>query len=614
MVNITFGSGSNQIGPSLGLLVTNYTYITQLCPQDGSYTITNNTNGCFGNTWHTLSEDHTPGDINGYMMLVNASYNPGVFYLDTVRNLCGGTTYEFSAWLASVLRSSACMGNGNKPNITFSIETVDGTVIQSVNTGDVQNTSYPQWNQYGFFFTLPGNYSDLVLRLTNNAPGGCGNDLALDDITFRPCGPKINAAFANVNGTNDTVNYCINDNKTITVSGNVQSGYNNPAFQWQQSTDSGKTWKDISGETTGSYTKTYSVSGKFQYRMTAAESGNIGIPRCRVASNILTINIDAIPVPQASSTSPACINSALTFIAKNGDYYKWSGPNGFSSADASPVIAAAALNDAGKYYVLVTTKGGCSKQDSTIVMVSALPIANAGSDVTICESTSTTLEASGGVLYKWEASQSLSDTTIANPVAAPLVTSTYIVNVSNQFLCRARDTVIVTVLKKPIANAGPDKKITEGQSVILNGVAGGDTASYFWTPSQFISNPNIVAPSVNPVSDITYTFHVLSGNGCGSATDDTFIRVFKKITIPNAFSPNGDGINDVWNIEALSTYPESETSVFNRYGQVVFHSQGYGRPWDGRLNGHLLPVGTYYYVIDRKNDFPVASGWLMIIR
>ena len=176
VVNITFGKGSSLTGPPLNSSVTNYNYVGDLCPPDGSYTITNNTSGCFGSTWHSL-QNHTPGDDNGYMMLINASFNPGVFYLDTVKNLCGGTTYEFSAWIANLLKSYACMGNGIMPNITFSIETITGTVIQSVNTGDIANSGFPQWTQYGIFFTLPANYSDLVLRLTNNAPGGCGNDL-----------------------------------------------------------------------------------------------------------------------------------------------------------------------------------------------------------------------------------------------------------------------------------------------------------------------------------------------------------------------------------------------------------------------------------------------------
>ncbi len=547
-------------------------------------------------------------------MLVNASFEPSVFYLDTVKNLCGGTTYEFSAWILNLLKPFACDGNGKSPDITFSIETTSGTIIQTYNTGNIPNQGFPVWNQYGFYFTLPNTYSDLVLRLTNNAPGGCGNDLVLDDITFRPCGPKAVATFANVSGINDTVNYCITDNKTITVSGSVQTGYNNPSFQWQQSLDSGKTWKDMPGLTSPSFTKTYSVAGRFLYRMTAAEAGNIGLAKCRVASNVLTINIDNIPVPNAGSSSPVCVNTPLTLFAKDGEYYSWTGPGGFTSNIASPVINAAALSNSGKYYVLVSTKGGCSKLDSTTVIVSSLPIADAGNDVVICESQNTTLQASGGILYRWDATPGISDLTIANPVASPLVTTSYVVNVGNQYGCWAKDSVVVTVLKKPVADAGPDKKISEGESTVLNGVIGGDTASYYWTPAQYISNVNILAPVVNPVSDFIYTLHVLSGNGCGSATDDVFVRVFKKIKIPNAFSPNGDGINDVWNIEELATYPESETNVFNRYGQLVFHSNGYGKPWDGKYNGKVLPVGTYYYTIDRKNQFPVMSGWVMIIR
>ncbi len=614
VVNITFGSGTNPLGPPPTALITNYIYTSQSCPADGSYIITNYTSGCFNGTWHMLAEDHTPDDQNGYMMLVNASFNPGVFYLDTVKNLCGGTTYEFSAWLISMLRPFACMGNGIRPNISFSIETVTGTVIQSYNTGDIPNISSPQWNQYGFYFTLPPNYSDLVLRMVNNAPGGCGNDLALDDITFRPCGPKVDAAFLNVSANNDTVNYCITDNKNITISGNLQTGYNNPSIQWQQSTDTGKTWIDIPGVTGTTYNRTYSTAGRFQYRMTASEAGNIGLARCRISSNVLTINIDAIPVPMAASSSPACVDAPLTLTAKNGDFYAWTGPNSFTAAQAKPVISAASLASAGKYYVLVTTKGGCSKTDSTMVIVSAAPPAFAGNDTSICEGKQALLHASGGIVYRWQSAAGLSDTTVYNPVATPSVTTTYTVTVTNAFLCRAKDSVTIRVLKSPLANAGVDQKIMEGETAQLKGIAGGDVASFSWTPIQFIDNSNIVAPVVQPPRDITYTFHVLSGNGCGEATDDIFVRVLNKIAVPNAFSPNGDGINDVWNISMLITYPESETNVFNRYGQLVFHARGYTKPWDGRYNGSPVPVGTYYYTIDRKNGFPMMSGWIMIVR
>jgi hypothetical protein len=108
--------------------------------------------------------DHTG---NGAFMLVNASYNPSDFFVTTVTDLCPNTTYEFAAWIMNVLVPR----NGIKPNITFSIETPSGTVLQQYMTGDVPETSSPVWRQYGFFFSTPTNNAVIVLRMTNNAPG-----------------------------------------------------------------------------------------------------------------------------------------------------------------------------------------------------------------------------------------------------------------------------------------------------------------------------------------------------------------------------------------------------------------------------------------------------------
>ena len=93
-----------------------------------------------------------------------------------------------------------------------------------------------------------------------------------------------------------------------------------------------------------------------------------------------------------------------------------------------------------------------------------------------------------------------------------------------------------------------------------------------------------------------------------------YVRVYQKITIPNTFTPNGDGVNDYWDIKNLYTYPESVMQVFNRYGQPVYQSNGYPKPWDGRRNGAFLPNGTYYYIIDLRNGMPNLSGWVLIIR
>ncbi|RYF92956.1 MAG: gliding motility-associated C-terminal domain-containing protein, partial [Chitinophagaceae bacterium] len=183
IVNITFGSGANP-APALKAATTTYQYLASDCPGDGFYTVRNNTISCFGNTWHSLNSDHT-GDPNGYFMLVNASFQPSAFYIDTVKGLCGNTTYEFAAWIANVLKPTSCSPNPIHPDLTFTLERTDGTVLQTYKTGAITTTPFASWKQYGFFFTMPANASEVVVRIFNNAQGGCGNDLALDDITFR---------------------------------------------------------------------------------------------------------------------------------------------------------------------------------------------------------------------------------------------------------------------------------------------------------------------------------------------------------------------------------------------------------------------------------------------
>lgn len=204
IVNISFGAGNNPGGP-LNAATTSYTYFASDCPDDGFYSVRNNTSNCFSTSWHSMSVDHT-GNPGGYFMLVNASIQPSAFYVDTVRGLCANTRFEFAAWVANVLRPSACNGSGIEPNLTFTIERTDGSILQTYSTGLINQTVSLQWRQYGFFFTTPPGVSDVVLRIFNNSRGGCGNDLALDDITFRPCGPLLQSGVEGF--ANDTINYC----------------------------------------------------------------------------------------------------------------------------------------------------------------------------------------------------------------------------------------------------------------------------------------------------------------------------------------------------------------------------------------------------------------------
>ena len=609
VVNITFGAGSNP-GLPIGNSTTNYTYVTHDCPQDGYYTVANSTNSCFGGTWHTLPEDHTPGDVNGYMMVVNASFNPGDFFVKTVDGLCPNTTYEFAAWIYNVLQPFACSGQGIKPNITFNIETTSGTVLQSYQTGDIPMTT--NWTQYGFFFATTAGVNSVVLRMTNNAPGGCGNDLLLDDITFRACGPLVTA---NINGSVDSVDVCTGDNSVFTLLANVSAGYTDPVYQWQLSTNNGVSWANIPGATNTTYVRpATATTGIYLYRLAVSQRDNMNISSCSILSNVVSVGVNKYPVVAASNLG-SCTGDTLFLNANDGVLFSWTGPMNFSSTEQSPFIPAAVAGNSGTYYVKVTSSKGCASIDSTIVKLATKPFINAGTDAEICEGTSIQLNGTGSnniTSYAWTPPEEVSDATIPNPIASPKETTLYILTVANNE-CKVSDSVLITVDKLPTANAGPDKVIIKGQSVTLNGAAGGTDVNYIWTPNTNITGSESLTPVVNPTANQMYALNVFSNKGCGTAIDSVLVKVYQQLYIPNAFTPNSDGINDTWFIETLQAYPGAEVKVFNRYGQMVFDNHGKDIWWDGKFKGVQLTSGAYVYIINLKNNTPVIKGVVYVL-
>ncbi|MEO5996160.1 MAG: gliding motility-associated C-terminal domain-containing protein [Chitinophagaceae bacterium] len=610
VINVTFGSGSNPGGP-LASVNNNYNYTAAGCPGDGFYTVVNSTANCFNNTWHNLLSDHTPNDVNGYMMLVNASYTPGDFYVDTVKGLCPNTTYEFAAWVLNVLRSSACQGRPIDPNLTFKIQTTAGVVLGTYDTGDITQTSGPDWKQYGLFFTTPSTVSNIILRLTNNAPGGCGNDLILDDITFRACGASVNAVINYAGGTT-VVDLCQGDTQQFALSASLSVGYSNPAYQWQVSTDS-VLWKDINGAITPSYNRNTTGIGDYRYRLAVAEAGNITNAACRIYSNVVMIRINANPLINALSNKSVCDQGPMNLQASGASTYLWTGPGGFTSTLSNPK-SIASFNNSGTYYVKAITARGCIGIDSVLIQVFPKPTVEAGQGQHLCEGSSVTLHASNATSFLWSPSAGLSSTTIKDPIARPVDSTKYILTIKDQNGCSASDSVNINVSKKPVADAGKEIQLFEGQSAMLQGFSGGTNVRFQWSPGSYMNNSNSLTPTITPPDTITYTLIVTSGDGCGSAVDKVFVRVYQKVVVPNAFSPNGDGINDVWNIENLQTYNEAMITVFNRNGQVVFKSRGYSKRWDGRYNNQPLPFGTYYYTLDLRNGTKVTSGWVLIVR
>ena len=600
-----FGSGTNAFGNPLGS-ATNYNFVSGT-PNDGSYTIVKSTAN-LNPGWHSNVFNHTPNDPNGYMMVVNASNTPGIFYQTTVSGLCPGVTYEFASYIINILRNP-----GIKPNIRFTIEN-DGVPFHTFSTNDIPEGSPTDWIKYGTIFKTPTNVGTITLKMTNQNPGGNGNDLALDDITFRPCGPKIIPVI--VSTSSSTANICEGQSTSVDLSATVSAVYANPVYQWQ--VNSGTGWADLNqaGAQSTQVTVPFSnaIAGTYTYQLLVAEAGNINAPNCRIASSPLTVTVNTNPMPIASYTGIACEGLVISLTVNTGTNFLWTGPNGFSSTLQNPILSNINPTQSGVYTVVVTNGSGCSSATDVNVQVMPKIVATTnipGGTTTICEKSSVQLIASGGTTYRWDPVDGLSNPSIANPIASPTKTTTYTVSIS-QGACSTTTSVLVNVTKAPIADAGADKKMLFGQSVNLEGVVGGDNITYLWSPTDYLDDPTKLNPIASPPKDISYTLTTQSA--CGIYTDDVFVKVYPKIEIQNTFTPNGDGKNDTWNIAALEAFPTHSIKIVNRNGQVVFTNKGSYLPWDGKSNHKDAPVGTYYYTIYLNDDFKTLSGWVFVTR
>lgn len=174
----------------------------------------------------------------------------------------------------------------------------------------------------------------------------------------------------------------------------------------------------------------------------------------------------------------------------------------------------------------------------------------------------------------------------------------------------------LSVYNNPNIDAGPFITKTATDVKQLNASLP-DTGSFTfeWSPADGLSATDILQPFTNISNDIIYAIKVIGGPGNCEAMDTVSVRVLKDLYIPSAFSPDGNGRNDTWGIPAITGNPYAAVTIYNRWGQVIFQSQGYNQPWDGTYKGLQQPTGAYFYIIQpdvRKTK--KVSGYVMIVR
>jgi large repetitive protein len=171
----------------------------------------------------------------------------------------------------------------------------------------------------------------------------------------------------------------------------------------------------------------------------------------------------------------------------------------------------------------------------------------------------------------------------------------------------------IRIVPLPVVKAGGEKSVMAGTKLMLMPSVAGNNLRFLWTPNVNMDNNTAKNPIITALTDLVYTITVTGEAGC-QAQDRLAVRVLKPFDIPNTFTPNGDGVNDTWLIPNLEKYPSCKVLIFNRYGQGVFESTGYTKPWDGLSNGRNVPFGTYYYIIDTGIGNPQMKGYVTVIR
>jgi gliding motility-associated-like protein len=355
-----------------------------------------------------------------------------------------------------------------------------------------------------------------------------------------------------------------------------------------------------------------------------------------VAPGNYTVTVkDAAGVTQTTSLTAPAISDTLSVTAglpvsicagtsvplsaaSNGDRFSWTPEAGLSNAQ---VLQPLASPDTTTEYVLTVVRGSCVRSDSVLVDVHPGPIIQTSGDTTICSGASVVVSGramgAGPFHYAWTPATGLSDPDMATPVAQPTTTTAYVLTVTGALGCSDTAALLVQVTPQVVLFAGDDTNLLLGQTITL-GTVGTSVARYAWSPATALSDPSAAAPVAQPTKDITYTVDAETANGCPGSASIT-IHVFSRsdIFVPSAFTPNGDGHNDLFKAIPVGIKSFGNLTVYDRWGRIVFRGSGPDQGWDGTLAGAPQEAGAYVWTasgIDLSGNLVLRRGTVVLIR
>lgn len=324
----------------------------------------------------------------------------------------------------------------------------------------------------------------------------------------------------------------------------------------------------------------------------------------------------------AGADTTVCVGSGVTLQPLTNpetNIFDWSPATGLSSSTIKNPVASP--TDTATYY-LNFTWGACNRKDTIRVNVLHKPVANAGKDTAICYKTTALLKGaasnlSGPVTYAWAPAGMVLNPTAASTTARPDSSQLFTLTVKDNYGCNfsVTDNIFVTMQPPVPAHAGNDTNAIYGVPHQLFSSGG---VSYLWSPASPLNNPFAQNPLATLTNDTYFNVQVTDVAGC-IGNDGVFIKVYKGPTyyLPNAFSPNGDGLNEKFRPIPVGIKSTEYFRIYNRYGQLLFESNKWLDGWDGKYLGKPQQTGAYVWLIkgvDKDGKAVEMKGQVMLIR
>lgn len=493
---------------------------------------------------------------------------------------------------------------------------------------------------------MGGDYVDTALDLGKD---GNGDIYMVGDFStvadFDPCAGTLNlvsqgtfdmfkAKFAVpvINITGAATTSC--QGVPVTFNANIANAGPSPVYQWKVNGVNAGT--NSSSFTSGTLNNNDQVS----CILTANPSC---IPPVTASSNVITMTIEQGGTPSvsiAASSITVCTGSAVSFTATavnagSAPFYQWQ-VNGINTGPNAPVFTSNIFADNDVVTLVMTNPSPCASPN-TVVSNSVVMRVNAGvapsvkitaSANNICPGIPVTFTAApantgSAPSYQWKLNgTNVGTNSISFTLNNPTNTDEVYCIMNSVSSCSANpltnsDTITLAIHPVPVISFTPQNPtVAAGGSVQLQAIINGSYNSLVWTPATGLSSTVVLNPIANPLATTTYLLEAFTANNCNSSKTIT-VTVTTDIYIPNAFTPDGNGNNDVFKIPPRTPITLKNLLLYNRYGNLVFYTSDISNGWDGTFKGTPSPAGAYQYVIvgyDEKGRNITLAGSVLLIR